>query len=404
MNKLLSVTFLTGLLTFARMVAGFIVAKIVAIYTGPTGIAMLGQLQNVINGVSGLVNSPLNTSIVRFTAENYRTGYEECAIWWRVSIRWAIIIYAVIAPMMVVLSKQLSSFLFESDLYYWVIIASALALPFTAVGTLINSIINGQQLYIQYVLLGMVSVIISSMIMISLVVIKGVEGALIALALQNAIIGIAMFGYGLRRPWFKLQYFFGNISKEQSKIILGYTFMALVSALTMPVVLMLIRKFLVMEVGWEHTGYWQAVWKISETYLAVVTMSLSIYYLPQLSSINDITSLRKEIYKTVKVVMPIVILMAFAIYMLRDIAISLLFTETFKGARDLFLVQLCGDVVKILSWLFAYALISRGETKLFIASEAISAITFILLAFFCIKFYGVQGANIAYLANYVIYF
>ncbi|HFO9218872.1 TPA: O187 family O-antigen flippase, partial [Escherichia coli] len=135
MNKLLSVTFLTGLLTFARMVAGFIVAKIVAIYTGPTGIAMLGQLQNVINGVSGLVNSPLNTSIVRFTAENYRTGYEECAIWWRVSIRWAIIIYAVIAPMMVVLSKQLSSFLFESDLYYWVIIASALALPFTAVGT-----------------------------------------------------------------------------------------------------------------------------------------------------------------------------------------------------------------------------------------------------------------------------
>lgn len=96
--------------------------------------------------------------------------------------------------------------------------------------------------------------------------------------------------------------------------------------------------------------------------------------------------------------------MAFAIYMLRDIAISLLFTETFKGARDLFLVQLCGDVVKILSWLFAYALISRGETKLFIASEAISAITFILLAFFCIKFYGVQGANIAYLANYVIYF
>ncbi|HIH6830085.1 TPA: O-antigen flippase, partial [Enterobacter hormaechei] len=43
MKKLLSVTFFTGLLTLSRMMAGFLISKVIAVYTGTTGMALLGQ-------------------------------------------------------------------------------------------------------------------------------------------------------------------------------------------------------------------------------------------------------------------------------------------------------------------------------------------------------------------------
>ena len=48
MSKIISVTAFTALLTFFKMLSGFAIAKVVAIYTGPTGMAMLGQVQSVI--------------------------------------------------------------------------------------------------------------------------------------------------------------------------------------------------------------------------------------------------------------------------------------------------------------------------------------------------------------------
>ena len=102
--------------------------------------------------------------------------------------------------------------------------------------------------------------------------------------------------------------------------------------------------------------------------------------------------------------MPIVIVLAIAVYLLRDIAISLVFTEAFRPARNLFAVQLMGDIIKILAWLYAYPMLSHGATKMFITTEVLFSLSFILLAFLLVKKYGVHGANYAYGLSYVFYF
>ena len=85
MKKLLSVTFFTGLLTLTRMLSGFIIAKVVAIYIGPSGMAMLGQLQTVITVLNGISTSPAGNGVVRYTAKYYKNGYDDCVPWWRAS-------------------------------------------------------------------------------------------------------------------------------------------------------------------------------------------------------------------------------------------------------------------------------------------------------------------------------
>ncbi|OUS52099.1 hypothetical protein BM607_012870 [Shewanella sp. SACH] len=404
MKRLLKVTAMTGLLTLLKMAMGFVIAKVVAIYTGPTGLAMLGQVQSLVGSLNGIINAPAGSGVVRYTAENREQGFEACAPWWRAATQWMLIISAIAIPVGVLLAKPIASSLFKDANLAWVVMATVCVLPFAAIGTLCNSVINGQQLYRRYVGLGMVSALISGGVMLAMIVLHNIEGALLAAAVQAALIGVVMLIANLRQPWFKLRYWWGAVEPKARKQIGGYMLMAITSALTVPVSLILVRNILIDQVGWDATGQWQAVYKISEVYLGVITIALGTYYLPRLASLTGIDAILSEIHKTARVIIPIVSVMALGVYLLRDVAISLLFTEEFRSARELFGIQLTGDVIKIASWLYAYPMLSRGATKWFMGTEIVFSFSFVALTYLFVANMGLKGATIAYLVNYSLCF
>lgn len=404
MKRLLKVTAMTGLLTLLRMAMGFVIAKVVAIYTGPTGMAMLGQVQSMVASLNGIINAPVGSGIVRYTAEKQGEGFEACAPWWRASLQWVLIVSAITIPIGLLLADHIAAWLFQDKDFVWIVIITVAVLPLSAIGTLCNSVINGQQQYRRYVGLGMLSVLISGAVMLTMIVQGNIKGALLATAVQAALIGVIMLIANLRQPWFKLRYWWGTTDKQARRAIGGYMLMAITSALTVPISLILVRNILIDQVGWEAAGQWQAVWKISEVYLGVITMALGTYYLPRLSSLVGIDVIVSEIHKTARVVLPIVATLALGVYLLRDVAIWLLFTKEFNAARDLFAVQLCGDVIKIASWLYAYPMLSRGATKWFIGTEVVFSLSFVGLTLLFVSYAGIKGVTIAYLINYLIYF
>lgn len=395
---------MTGLLTLLKMGMGFLIAKVVAIHTGPTGMAMLGQVQSMVSSVNGIINAPAGSGIVRYTAENYHKGYEHCSPWWRASVYWISISALIIIPIGILFSEYIAKWLLQDSTLSWIVVTAVIALPLTAIGTLCNSVINGQQLYKRFVFLGMISTVISSIIMISLIITANIKGALFAAAIQSALIGIIMLCTNLQQPWFKYRYWWGQQDKEARKGILGYMLMALTSATTVPISLIIIRNILIDQVGWDAAGYWQAVWKISEVYLGVITIALGTYYLPKLASLKNSNEIIHEINKTAQIIIPLVIVMSLCVYFLRDFIIWLLFTNEFEPARDLFAIQLTGDVIKISSWLYAYPMLSRGTVKWFISTEIFFSLTFVIFSYIFISNEGLEGVTFAYCTNYFIYF
>ncbi|EMV46749.1 putative membrane protein, partial [Escherichia coli 2875000] len=102
-------------------------------------------------------------------------------------------------------------------------------------------------------------------------------------------------------------------------------------------------------------------------------------------------------------IIPLVMFFSMGIYLSRDFIISLLFTKEFLGARMLFQVQLIGDILKIASWLYAYVMISKGMTQLFVISEVLFSLLFISFSLVFIRCYGLIGVTYAYCLNYFIY-
>lgn len=383
---------------------GFVIAKVVAVETGPTGLAMLGQVQSMVASLNGLVNAPAGSGVVRFTAEYKLSGFCACAPWWRASLQWISIICLLVMPTALFFSGSIASYLLKDESLAWVVVIVICVLPFAAVGTLLNSVINGQQNYRRFVGLGMVSSLVSALMMLLMIMLWNIKGALLAAAVQAALVGAVMFISNLRQPWLRLCYWFGTVDKKARRAIGGYVFMAITSALTVPISLIFVRTFLIDNIGWDAAGQWQALWKISEVYLGVITVALSSYYLPRLSSLNGVELIVSEIHRTAIFVLPIVAFLAVMIFLLRDVALSLLFTSEFTNARDLFAVQLCGDVVKIASWLYAYPMLSRGATKWYIFTEILFSLSFVLLSYWFIRSMGLNGVTWSYLLNYVMYF
>ena len=403
MKRLLKVTAMTGLLTLIKMAMGFAIAKVVAIYTGPTGMAMLGQVQSMVGSLNGIINAPAGSGVVRFTAEHKDNGFAACSPWWRASIQWVLTISAIAIPMGLLLADNIAMWLFQNPRFEWVVMVTVCVLPFSAIGTLCNSVINGQQLYRRYVGLGMLSALLSGGVILAMIAMYNIQGALLAAAVQSALIGIVMLIANLRQPWLRLSYWWGKTDAKARKAIGGYMLMAITTALTVPISLILVRSILIEQVGWDATGQWQAVWKISEVYLGVITMALGTYYLPRLSSLKGVDAIVSEINKTTRIIIPIVAFMALGVYLLRDVAISLLFTEEFRSARELFAIQLTGDVIKIASWLYAYPMLSRGAAKWFVGTEIVFSLLFVAFSYIFVSYAGLKGAPFAYLINYSIY-
>ena len=139
-------------------------------------------------------------------------------------------------------------------------------------------------------------------------------------------------------------------------------------------------------------------------YLMVVTTTLGVYYLPRISEISDRNELRREILRGYKTIVPVALLGAVSIFVLSDFLISLLFTADFLPMKKYFKFQLIGDVIKIASWLLGYVLWGKALTKVFIITEIFFSALFVMLSFLLIHKLGIDGATLAYLATYVLYF
>jgi len=167
--------------------------------------------------------------------------------------------------------------------------------------------------------------------------------------------------------------------------------------------MIVVRDMVIGSAGLPAAGYWEAMTRISNLYLMLITTPLSVYYLPKLSEITDKMELRSELTRGLTLLVPLTITIALIIYFLRDFIIALLFSDTFMPMKELFFWQLIGDVVRVTAWLFSFYLISKALTKQFLIVEVFVTLTFILLSHQLIHYHDVLGVTMAYAANNLIY-
>jgi len=399
---LIKTSILSSISTIIRIISGFISVKVVSVYIGPSGLALVGQMQNFVDMVSNIASAGVNSGVVKYTAE-YRDNEKIKQKIWSSAVKLSVILLLPVTISIIFFSDYLSLRLLNTYEYKSVFILFAITLFFFVMNGLLISILNGEGEIKKLTILNIASSLFGLLITLILVKKLNLYGALISSIVTQSIVFFITLMFVIRSKWFKFSMLLGKMDREYRNKLLKYSIMTIVSATTIPLSRIYLRNYIGANIGWDAAGYWQGITRISDTYLMLITTTLSIYYLPKLSSIQDKMELRKEIIYGYKIIMPVVIIMAAGIYFFRDFIIKLIFTSDFLPMRELFLYQLIGDVIKIASWLLGYVMVAKAMTKLFIISEVIFTFSFVGLCVLFIKIFGLVGISIAFMVNYLLH-
>lgn len=401
--NLRNTTILTFFSTVTKMVAALVINKVVAIYAGPSGLALIGQFQNFTKLVMTIAQGAINTGVTKYTAEYGRRDDKISALF-STAGKISIVSSVTVGVSVFFLSEFLSEYFLKSEHFHYIFQIFGITLILFVWNNLLLSIINGFKETRTWVSINIIQSLLLLFYTSLLVYLFGVDGALISLVTSQAIVFFVTMWMLRNHTVITLNKFKGKFDSLEAKKLLSFVAMALITALTAPVTHMIIRNYIVETLSWEQAGHWQAMWYISTMFLMVINTTLSIYYLPRLSELVKKEDLRKELWQGYKFIMPLVVFMASIVFVMRDFIIWILFTPDFDPMRSLFLWQLIGSVLKVAAQLLAYLMLAKVMMKSFIMTEIIFSVNFFLLSKIFIDSYGLVGMSYSFALNYLIYF
>lgn len=401
--KLIKTTFLSGLITLIKISSGFISTKIVANIVGPSGVALVGAFSNFISIVLTFANGAINTGVVKYTAE-YIEDESATKRLFATSLKISFYCSLICAIIIIFFSKQVSQYIFKSSDFYDVIIVLGISIVFYSFNNLLLSVLNGLGKINHFTIVNAIGSVVALVLTILLVIYYNIRGALYALVLSQTLIFFITLIFVIKQKWLLIESFKGKFDIEVFSKLKNFSLMAIVTALTMPLVQIFIRNLIINKLSIDEAGIWQGMIKISDGYLMIINTALITYYLPKLASLKNENEIKSEIIRGYKIIIPIVFCICCLTYYMRDFIIKILYNDNFLIMSELFFWQLLGDFFKILSYVLAYLMLAKAMIKFYIITEIFFSISYVALTYFLVNIYGLEGTSIAFGINYYVYF
>lgn len=401
-NVLLKVTSMNSIGVMVQMVCGLAISKALAIFVGPQGLTLIGNLRNLLYPLQQIGILGMYNGVVKYTAE-FKDNEPELRKIFSTSFFIGAIVTIVLAFLVYFNANFINNLYFPQEDFSNVIRVLACALPLYSLNLYCLAILNGFSKYKLYIILNIITNILGMFITLFLVWRHGLEGALYGVVIIPAINLLITLILILNHRSFVGFLSIASISKKYIKNLSSFALMQLVSAILIPVVMTAIRLEIVDVESTTQAGYWEAIHRLSGYYMMFFTTLMTVYVLPKLSSVTSNKEFRDEIINFYKTVLPFFAIGILIIYFMKIIVIKVVFTSEFMPMQSLFGWQLLGDLFKIMSVVIAYQFLAKNMFWSYIITEFISIAIIYLSSMYLIGEHGFIGASMAHFFSYVCY-
>ncbi len=387
-----------------KIIAGILISKFIAIFIGPEGMALIGNLRNFLSALQSMAIAGLYNGLVKFIG---RCKNDALALSKTLSTSFYFGFFAsmTLAFLCYYNAEAINNFIFaENYNYIYVIETMAIVLPFYALNMFAFSIMNGFSKFKILLIINIIGQVLGLLVTLLLIWQEHIDGALIAVVISPALnLLITLVGILYRKNLMssiKITLIDFSVVKKLSP----YMMMAVVSSIAIPIVLILIRNYIIDEIGMKEAGYWQAMNRVSDYYLMFINSLITLYILPRFSEINTKTEFRNEVFSFYKTVMPFFAIILIIIFLSRSILVSLLFSEDFKPVEELFGYQILGDFMRVLSMVIAYQFLAKKMFAHFIVIEIFLFVIIYVSSIYFIDVFGLKGAVMGHCLSYFMHF
>ena len=382
-----------------KFIVGFLLTKLFALFLGPSGLALLGNLKNFTQLLHSYGTLGMQSGIIRFASEWKSQPKKIASLVGTLNVIFTI--SALIGGSFIFFfSNALSLAIFQNTSFDYIFKIIAVILPLQGFHLMYYSILQGLGNYKlvvwQAVLMDLIKVVLTSILVLK----YDLVGALIAMV----VVPVFYFLLSVWNITITLKIFRYSWSKGVAKNLALYTIMSLFSSIAIPIVYIVIRNKITTDLGVNNAGYWEAANQFSFFYFMVLNSIILMYVLPKISENQKVSFFRKQILEYFLKLIPVFVVGLVLLYLFRDIAIWILFDNSFRPVSELMLWQLLGDVFRAASLVLVAYIHAHRLIVHYITIDLVLSFSLILFSFFFIEQFGLIGAVKAHFVSYLIYF
>src|SRR6185295_4096931 len=390
-----------GISTALRIVLGFFSAKVSAVYLGPAGMALVGQVNNFLQVATGAIANGASTAIVNLTAV-HGSDSEHLGRLWGTAMRLVLGMAAVAAVLTAVAEVPLSAWLLLTGSYWPVLVVAAVAMLMAVADNVILGAMNGLKRVRLVASAGIASTIVEFCVFAGFTYLFGLWGGLLGIVTiygtKLAVSSTVALRSGLLSPRTLIGHFDRGIARE----IAHFYPMLLAQSIALPFGQILVRNAMIRGFGLEQAGYLLATWRLSDMYVGVLTTALGLYFMAHFAALPTERERGIMLRRTIAQMFVFTAAAAIGIYLLRDQIIRVVLTRRFAPMAALLPFQLLGDVFKMVDYPLQMALVSQRRMRAYIVQAVGGPASYVVLSYVWRPVLGLQAAPAAYAASYVL--
>lgn len=394
-NPLLKVLSLNSFSVGIGFVLGIVSTKIISVFLGPSGMALLGSFRNFTSMNKSIATLGINNSLIKLFVEN-KNDKKELAILYS-TFFWVFLVVSIfVGGITLVFANDFSGLIFFNSAFANPIRFFGLLLPLVVINTFWLAIYNGLEQFNRIVLIQIISNILIFGVTTFLIWRKNITGGLYAIALGELVMFLVTFLFVIKD---KSQFKFDLqkvIDNKYFNVIKKFSVMALLSAFIVPLALIFIRNYIVKTHSIQDAGIWDATNKISSFYMTVFSSGLSLYYMPKLASLETDSDFKIELKSYFRVFVPLFFLMLVIILLFKDFLLNMVFTKGFIQVKEVLIWQLLGDLFRVMTLAFGYQIVLKSRMKDYFIIEIVFNSTYLVLSFYLVKIFSFEGALQSY--------
>lgn len=383
-----------------NIICSILRTKLIAIWIGAAGVGLFGLYNSAIELLSVIFNLGMRNSAVRDIASATETETSRTVV---VVRRWAWILGLIGLLVTVLISPLLSEFTFGNGNHTVAFMIISIIILLSSVQNGELAVLQGTQQLRRLARASVSGVVVGVVISIPMFYYWGIDSVLPALVVFSLATTIAVL---LQRV---------SVAKPSPSVTIketverGRGFMILGIYLTVSAIVTNLASYLFMSylnhVGdTEVVGHYQAGFTLVNKYVGLIFTAIAMEYYPRLSQVGvskcrTSTFVSHEMSIALWILFPVI-----AIFVaLGEIIVTTLYSSEFLVVVPFIVWAIVGTIFRAISWCIAFVILARGDGKIYLLTETLSAISCILLNIGAYKYWGLEGLGVAYLVWYVIY-
>ncbi len=383
-----------------KFIIGIVNIKIISLWLGAPGMAIFTQISNFIQIGTNIANGGINHGVTKLSSQ-YKFSLLRQRLVFSNALFITIFFSLIVSGIIFFSAKKICNILFIDESFQTIIRSSGFFMFCYSFSNVILAFIQGIENYKKYIHYNLFISIVSFLVLIPLTYLYNLKGAVWALYINSFI--CLCYGVILSiRSFFTKKKF--RLSRKIIFRLLVFGLTLLVASSITPILKIIIRNIIIENCSLIEAGWWDGIKRISDTYVNLTISTLSLYFLPRISSIQNFRYLRTEIFKSIKIILPILVIGSGIIFLFKEIIINILFTHEFRGMKSLFAFQCIGDVIRVINWFFAITIMFKEKIKTYIFLELFIGVVSVINAVVFIPIMGVKGSAFIYFLNTLIYF